>query len=115
MTLPEVLLWRELKANRAGLKFRRQHPIGSYIADFYCAAAKLVVEVAGAAHDMGDRPQRDAIRTEYLRVKGYNVLRLLASDILKDVSAAAEAVARAASPLRQPLRDCHLPMNGEDC
>ncbi|MDE2597898.1 MAG: endonuclease domain-containing protein [Sphingomonadales bacterium] len=114
MTLPEVLLWQELKANGEGLRFRRQHPIGPYVADFYCAAAGLVIEIDGAVHHMGNRPERDDTRTRILEQKGFTVVRLMASDVLNDVAAAAEAVVRAATPLRQSLRDCHLPVNGED-
>lgn len=51
MTLPEVLLWRELKQRPAGLKFRRQHPAGRYVLDFYCAKLALAIEIDGSAHD----------------------------------------------------------------
>ena len=114
MTLPEVLLWNALKAGDHGLRFRRQHPIGPYIADFYCAAAGLVIEIDGAAHDMGSRPKSDSARNIYLHEKGYTVLRIPASDVLKDAAVVADKVVQAARPLRQSLRDCHLPMNGED-
>jgi len=114
LSLPEALLWRELKGQRGGLRFRKQHPILPYFADFYCAAAKLVIEIDGIAHDMGDRPERDIARDRFLEGKGYRVLRIPASEVLADPSATAEAIVRAANPLRQPLRDCHLPMNGED-
>ena len=57
LTLPEKLLWVRLR--RSDLNFRRQHPIGHYVLDFYCPAAKLAIEVDGAAHDFGDRPARD--------------------------------------------------------
>jgi len=56
-SLPEVLLWRELR--QSDVKFRRQHPIGPYVADFYCAAAKTIFEVDGIANNMGDRPEHD--------------------------------------------------------
>jgi very-short-patch-repair endonuclease len=53
MTLPEVLLWNGLRGGRLeGLRFRRQHPFGPYILDFYCEQAKLAVEVDGMAHRM---------------------------------------------------------------
>jgi len=113
MGLPEVLLWKALKAS--DLRFRRQHPIGVYFADFYCAAARLVIEVDGRAHDMGERPQRDLARDAYMHEKGYTVLRVPASEVLKDAAAVAAGVVAAAAPLRQSLRDCHLPVNGEDC
>ncbi len=114
LSLPEVLLWRELKGQPGRLRFRRQHPIKPYFADFYCAAAKLVIEIDGIAHNMGDRPARDVERDAFLETKGYRVLRIPASDVLADVSATAQAIMQAADPLRQSLRDCHLPMNGED-
>ena len=114
MSLPEVLLWQALKGGSHNPRFRRQHPIGPYVVDFYCAAAHLVIEVDGMAHDMGDRPQRDLARNAYLQDKGFTVLHIPASDILRDVSAVAESVMKAAAPLRQSLRDCHLPTSGED-
>jgi very-short-patch-repair endonuclease len=114
LSLPEVLLWKALKAAPDGPKFRRQHPIGPYIAHFYCAAARLVVEIEGIAHDMGDRSQRDAARTAFLEAQGYIVLRIPASEVLRDASGIAASVAAAASPLRQSLRACHLPTSGED-
>jgi very-short-patch-repair endonuclease len=114
LSLPEALLWRELKGQPGGIRFRKQHPIRPYFADFYCAAAKLVIEVDGIAHDMGYRPSRDVERDRYLAAKGYHVLRIPASEVLADPGATAEAIVRAAGPLRQSLRDCHLPMNGEN-
>jgi len=53
---PESLLWQQLRARPHGLKFRRQHPFGPFIAGFYCPAVKLTVEVDGDSHDMGGRP-----------------------------------------------------------
>ncbi len=115
MTLPEVLLWQRLKGSPSGIAFRKQHPIGPYRADFYCAAARPVVEVDGAAHDMGDRPPRDEARTAYLTAQGYAVLRVAAREVLRDADETANAVvAHAARPLRQPLRGRHLPASGED-
>lgn len=114
MSLPEVLLWRELKAQAGDLRFRKQHPIKPYLADFYCAAARLIVEIDGKAHDMGENPQRDSKRDAFLEARGYRVLRIPATEVLADVSAVALGVVEMARPLRQSLRDCHLPMNGED-
>ena len=103
MTLPEVLLWQRLKGAPEGLRFRKQHPIGDYRADFYCAAAKLVIEVDGIVHDMGDRPERDTARTAALEARGYRVVRVPASNVLKDADdAAASIVAYAARPLHHP-------------
>jgi very-short-patch-repair endonuclease len=61
-SLAEGLLWRELRGRRAGIKFRRQHPVGRYVLDFYCAAAKCALEIDGIVHEMGDQSERDAVR-----------------------------------------------------
>jgi very-short-patch-repair endonuclease len=122
MSLPEVQLWLHLRGAKAGAKFRRQHVVGNYIVDFYCAAAALVIEIDGAAHGMGDRAERDQVRDAALRARGLDVHRIAGGDVLKDAGAVAEAIAlmvadRLASrgiesPLR-PLRG-HLPASGED-
>ena len=115
MSLPEVLMWQRLKVSHSGLKFRKQHRIESYVVDFYCAAARLVVEVDGIAHDMGDRPARDEVRQRYLEERGYTVIRLAASDILADVDGTAASVVRAASPLHhRPAAGGPPPRAGED-
>src|SRR5690606_30266280 len=90
MSLPEVLLWRILR--QAEIGFRRQHPCGPFVADFYCAAAKVIIEIDGTAHDRGDRPERDGARNDWLRERGYRVMRVPARDVLADVYAVAEAI-----------------------
>ena len=90
MTLPEVLLWQAFKP--AEVNIRRQHPCGPFVVDFYCPAARLVIEVEGIVHAMGDRPQRDEARFAWLERQGYSVLRVPAAEVLKDVSATAEAI-----------------------
>ena len=116
MSLPEILLWQRLKGSPEGVAFRKQHPIGSYRADFYCASAKLVIEVDGVAHDMDDRPRRDDRRNEWLCSQGYDVLRVLASDVLRDADGAAAAVISYASrPLHHsPAASGPPPRAGED-
>jgi hypothetical protein len=59
LSLPEMLLWRLLRVNRPELRFRKQHPIGPYVADFYCPAAKIVIEVDGATHDWRSDADRE--------------------------------------------------------
>ena len=83
LSLPEALLWRELRRQAAGIKLRRQHPVGPFVIDFYCAAAKLGFEVDGAAHDMGDRPESDAEREAFLAEQGIRLVRIPARDVLK--------------------------------
>ncbi|MBB3032650.1 endonuclease domain-containing protein [Alteriqipengyuania lutimaris] len=93
MSLPEVLLWRELR-KQSDVKFRRQHPLGLYVLDFYCAAAKLCIEIDGIAHDIGTAPTRDAIRDEWLREQGIKVLRIAASEVLRSPHEVAEGILR---------------------
>ena len=82
MTLPEVLLWQALRGGQLhGLRFRRQHPMGPYILDFFCASARLAVEVDGAGHDHPDRARHDAARDAWLDRKDIRVLRLRADDL----------------------------------
>ncbi len=84
MTMPENMLWKCLKGSPSGIKFRRQHPSGPYIADFYCHQARLIVEVDGIAHDLGDNPARDAKRDAWFTERNIEVIRVKAADILKD-------------------------------
>ena len=115
MTLPEVLLWKALRGKKLGLKFRKQHPIPPYVVDFYCASARLVVEIDGFAHDNAELADSDARRDRALIEKGYDVLRLPASLILNDMEAALDAiVARAANPLHRACGTVPLPAGGED-
>jgi very-short-patch-repair endonuclease len=94
MSLPEVLLWRLLRGEPDGVKFRRQHPLGAYVLDFYCIEAKVCVEVDGIAHDMGDRPIRDQRRDAWLKDQGIDVVRIPAADVLKSPEDMAAAIVR---------------------
>ena len=85
MPLPEGLLWRELGKRPSGLKFRRQHPAGIYVLDFYCAAARLAIEVDGSAHDGARAARADSRRSEFLRSQGVATLRVPAIAILRDI------------------------------
>jgi very-short-patch-repair endonuclease len=98
LSLPEKLLWVRLRAS--DVRFRRQHPIGPYILDFYCPARKLAIEVDGFAHDTGDRPTRDEARTAWLRDQGIDVVRIPAKDVLPDPDGVADAlISLCAEPL----------------
>jgi very-short-patch-repair endonuclease len=92
MSLPEVLLWRLLKGSPGGHRFRKQHPAGPYILDFFCARANLAIEIDGFAHDTADRPEHDARRDAWLRQHQIETLRIPASDVLRDVVAIADAI-----------------------
>jgi len=105
MSLPEVLLWRELRAAPGDLKFPRQHPTGPYSLDFYCSDARLAIEVDGEAHDQGDRPARDAARDAWIARAGIETLRIPAVEVLHDLEAILRAIiARAQQrlPLHHP-------------
>jgi very-short-patch-repair endonuclease len=93
MSLPEVLLWKAIKGRQVdGLHFRKQHPVGPYVLDFYCDAAKLAIEVDGSSHDFGDRPERDERRDAWLAAQGIATLRMSAVLILRDVDDAVRAI-----------------------
>ncbi|HEU0311382.1 MAG TPA: DUF559 domain-containing protein [Sphingomicrobium sp.] len=101
LSLPEKLLWARIKGTEP--RIRRQHPIGHYILDFYCANANLAFEVDGAAHDFGSRPERDEVRTSWLKDKGIEVLRIPAKDILRDPDEVADALLRRCTGQAEPL------------
>ena len=85
LSLPEKLLWVRLRRRDSEQPtFRRQHPVGPFVLDFYCSAARLCIEVDGASHSMGDRPQRDERRDAYLLSRGIGVVRIAASYVLED-------------------------------
>ncbi len=97
MTLPEARLWVCLRGKRlANLKFRRQHPIGPYILDFYCDAAKLAVEVDGQSHEHPERIAHDARRTAWLREQGLRVIRIAAEDVRVSLDGVVDFIRRTA-------------------
>ncbi|HUD30146.1 MAG TPA: DUF559 domain-containing protein [Novosphingobium sp.] len=105
LSLPEGLLWRELRKRPRGLKFRRQHPSGIYVLDFYCSDARLAIEVDGAAHAFGNRPGRDSARDTWFAEAGIMTMRIAASLVLSGLQDVLDGiVAEAASrvPLHHP-------------
>jgi very-short-patch-repair endonuclease len=88
MSLPETVLWRELRKRPGGLKFRRQHPAGVYVLDFYCAAAKLAIEVDGHSHDGHSAAKADAVRGHFLLSQGVATLRVPVSAVLGNLEGA---------------------------
>jgi len=117
MSLPEALLWQRLRGSPGGVAFRKQHPIDPYVADFYCSAAKLVIELDGIAHDRGERPRRDEKRDAFLRGRGYRLVRIPAAEVLRDPDAVAESIVAyaVANPLHRPAApDGSPPRPGED-
>jgi very-short-patch-repair endonuclease len=92
MSLPEVLLWQQLRKEPDGLQFRRQHPAGPYVIDFYCATANLALEIDGEAHNYGDRPARDLARDKWLSKQGVRTLRIPAVEVLKNLDGVLQAI-----------------------
>ena len=86
MTEAERFLWWHLSRNQVdGFRFKRQHPIRNYIADFYCHKAKLIIEVDGAIHDQEEQRIRDQERTFAIEELGCRVLRLRNSDVTNNI------------------------------
>ncbi len=93
LTEPELWLWLQLTSRSDdGLVFPNQHPIGPYILDFYCARAKLCIEVDGADHTRDDRIARDAVRDAVLADMGIHTYRITGGDVLEDPDEAANGV-----------------------
>ena len=105
MGLPEVLLWQALRARPGEFKFRRQHPAGPYVLDFFYARSALAIEVDGEAHNRGNRPERDLVRDSWLAAEGVAVCRVAAADLLSDLNAVVSHIVNFAStglPLHRP-------------
>lgn len=86
----ESLLWYHLRDRHlSGHKFRRQHPMGVFIADFVCIERRIVVEVDGGQHAL--QGEEDKRRSAYLKSKGYRVVRFWDNEVLKDTQAVLEA------------------------
>ncbi len=82
MTIAETILWRALRGSRfKDMKFRRQVPVGPYVADFLCVALSLIIELDGPPHDTDEQRAHDRKRGAYLRAQGFNVLRF-SNDII---------------------------------
>jgi very-short-patch-repair endonuclease len=117
LSKPEVLLWQILRASPNGHKFRRQHPAGPYVLDFFCARANLAVEIDGFAHDTGDRPERDARRDTWLAEHRIETLRIPAVDVLHHAMGVADSIvatvenrlSRFKKALPSPLRGATSP------
>jgi very-short-patch-repair endonuclease len=91
LTEPELMLWTRLKRRSPETPaFRNQHPMGPYILDFYCAAAKLAVEVDGAAHGENEQRAHDERRDAWLKRQGISVYRVWGSSVFEDADLVAD-------------------------
>jgi len=94
-TLAEGKLWQFLRNRQfLGLKFRRQHQFGDYIADFYCREANLVIECDGSVHDSNERWHHDQNRDAYLVAQGLRVLRFTNEQVLNDTQAVLKEISK---------------------
>jgi len=92
-TNAEKLLWQELRNKKLnGLKFRRQHPIDKWIADFYCHEKKLVIELDGEIHNDFEARERDEGRTYELEQLGITVVRFTNDEIINNIEKALETI-----------------------
>ena len=92
MSPPEARLWNRLRGSPCGLRFRKQHAIGPYVADFYCPAAKLVIEVDGQIHDNERAATRDGQRDAYMESLGLEIIRIPAKEIFADADSVAQGL-----------------------
>jgi len=95
-TSAESKLWAELRNRQLeNIKFVRQEPVGSYIADFVCREARLIVEVDGATHSTDEEIQRDAIRTADLQRLGFQVIRVQNDDVYNAMEGVLDTILKA--------------------
>ena len=93
MTGPEKKLWYALRDRRLnGLKFRRQYSIGRYIVDFYCASARIAIEIDGDSHYIGDTPAYDKAREEFIEDNGITMLRFTNQEVMKSIEGALQTI-----------------------
>ncbi len=120
MSLPEVLLWQVLRKRlQAGARFRRQHPVGPYILDFYCDAIRLAIEVDGAAHHQPEQARHDARRTDWLNRRGVHVHRIPASAVLANLDGVLDGIRELVREMERrteppPSPSATPPPEGED-
>ena len=104
LTDAEQVLWSALRDSRMqGIKFRRQHPFGPYVLDFFCVNAQLAVELDGGIHDQPEQKDYDAERTAFLEANGLRVLRFRNEEIADKLDDVMRAILEAASPTPCPL------------
>ncbi|OQP61045.1 hypothetical protein A3860_04825 [Niastella vici] len=92
MTQAELVLWEYLRQRPLGFKFRRQHPLGIYIVDFFCHKLKLVIEVDGSVHDLKEIKAADLERQRLLEMEGLKVIRFTNEEILKTKEVVVEKI-----------------------
>ncbi len=92
--------------------FRRQHPIGPYVLDFYCAKARLAIEIDGMSHDLADRPQRDVRRDAWHEAEGVTVTRTAAGDVMRTIDDTVDGIVRTAAANLEAATPLHRASRG---
>ena len=92
----EMVLWRLLRGRQlSGLRFRRQHPVGPFIVDFYCADCQVAVELDGGQHFTPEGQQHDRKRSEYLAEQGVRVIRFSNREVLEELEGVLNVIGQA--------------------
>jgi very-short-patch-repair endonuclease len=92
-SFPERLLWSKLRNSQlAGWKFRRQHPVGPYFADFACVEVKLIVELDGDTHGQAAQQEHDLKRTVFLESEGWEVMRIWNAHLMENIDGALDGI-----------------------
>jgi very-short-patch-repair endonuclease len=112
MTDAEQCLWSRLRAQQLGAKFRRQHPIGSYVLDFACLMPKLAIEVDGSQHL--DQVEYDQRRDAWLVAQGFQVLRFWANEVLSETDAVVSRIHALLASADRPAPTPALPHGGRE-
>ena len=101
MTHAETILWGHLKGSRLGTKFRRQHPLGIYIADFYSHQFKLIIELDGSVHNLPEVVANDIERQKNLEQDGFKFLRFKNNEVFNNLENVLNTIKQATgSPFR---------------
>ena len=111
MTDSERKLWSGLRSEQLGVKFRRQHPLGNYIADFVCLDPKLIIELDGSQHQAQEG--YDARRDAFLRAQGFDVLRFGSNDPFVNFEGVLQAIVNRLGELTAVCPHPNLPPEGE--
>ncbi|UTZ25892.1 endonuclease domain-containing protein [Vibrio campbellii] len=92
MPKPEEVLWQKIRRKQLGVKFRRQHGIGRYIVDFYCAELSLVIEIDGDSHFSTEGKEKDTKRDAFIEALGIKVLRFTNEEVMKQTESVLERI-----------------------
>lgn len=102
-TPAEKRLWQFLRNDQLGVRFRRQLSIGRYIVDFYAHASRLVIEVDGSIHDQATQAAYDAIRDDFMKNYGVQVLRISNNDVMNNIADVLSVIRGRVADSKSPL------------